>query len=333
MESGRSYRGVAEAPMRSAGRLTPLPAAPRQAPVEIPMPEVIEGYKIERKLGQGGFGTTYLATKKGRRYVLKHMASKYAVLEHKQLMDLGYNCKKHFNCPVELIQRASATYLVTEFIPGTDLGRLTSKDMGEQFYDMMIEQLLEALTTLHGIGIVHRDIKPDNIMYEEATETFFLIDFGLACTRACTIKGCSGTPLYMSPYYTDSCLLGEEPTLDVLMINDMFSMAVTFFMMIEHMYPYEIVNRYTYNYSEPTLYLSSTPQQQEAIEALFVGERSAGDILRQFRSTRAQPVPQPAPTPFKGKLANPFKGKPKEQAQDDAYWAQEYPSVFGKQAK
>ena len=75
-------------------------------------------------------------------------------------------------------------YLVTELCPGTDL--FTDLEENEFMYDetkssIIIRQILEAVSYCHDKGIVHRDIKPDNIMIDvDSEEAIKLIDFGLS---------------------------------------------------------------------------------------------------------------------------------------------------------
>ena len=75
-------------------------------------------------------------------------------------------------------------YLVTELCPGTDL--FTDLEENEFMYDeskasIIIRQILEAVAYCHDKGIVHRDIKPDNIMIDvDSEEAIKLIDFGLS---------------------------------------------------------------------------------------------------------------------------------------------------------
>ena len=84
----------------------------------------------------------------------------------------------------QVYENESKAYLVTELCPGTDL--FTDLEENEFLYDetkasIIIRQILEAVAYCHDKGIVHRDIKPDNIMIDvDSEEAIKLIDFGLS---------------------------------------------------------------------------------------------------------------------------------------------------------
>ena len=98
-----------------------------------------------------------------------------------------------------------------EYLKGHDLNKIINlkKYTGFEEKDMskIIQQLLKALSFIHSKGIVHRDIKPDNILFSNKKDysTLKLIDFGLATTKR--DRKSVGTPYFMSPEMIkgDSC--------------------------------------------------------------------------------------------------------------------------------
>lgn len=258
----------------------------------------IKGYEVVKKLGQGGFGTTYLAIKDGREYVVKEMKSKDASDEYAALTALGYNCVKHINCPVELINGAgNVSYLITLFIPGKDLDYYVRNPVSQKFINDMMKQLLSAISFIHLEGIAHRDIKPGNIMYVEQTNTFFLIDFGIACFPPkggggirCPLA-CTGTPLFMHPAYEEQCNFNRTDAsfFEILKRNDRFALGVTFFLIIEKTHPWQVRTGRdgypVYNYDAPIPFRRATPEQQKIIHLLIVSD---SDNINQVRQLAAR---------------------------------------------
>lgn len=255
----------------------------------------IKDYEVVKKLGQGGFGTTYLAIKDGKEYVVKEMKSKDASDEYSALTSLGYNCIKHINCPVELIKSSGdVSYLITLFIPGKDLDYYVKNTVSQKFINDMMKQLLSAISFIHSEGIAHRDIKPGNIMYVEPTNTFFLIDFGIACFPPKGGRGiycplaCTGTPLFMHPSYLEQCNLNRSDAsfFEILKRNDRFALGVTFFLIIEKTYPWRVITGRdgysTYNYDAPVPFRRATLEQQEIIRMLIETGHDNINEIRQF---------------------------------------------------
>lgn len=235
----------------------------------------VKDYRIIKKLGKGGFGTTYLAEKNGREYVVKEMESKLASDEYNALTHLGYNCVKHINCPEALIHGDGTSYLITQYIPGHDLDYYENADLSQGFIRSMMVQLLEAIMYIHSVGIAHRDIKTGNIMYVDVRDQFFLIDFGIACfhesrSLVCPLD-CAGTPLFMFPDYESQCSSKRtDPAyFELLKVNDLFALGVTFFLVIENQYPWAYNDSGIYNFDLVTKYRKATPAQQEIIDALL----------------------------------------------------------------
>ena len=95
-------------------------------------------------------------------------------------------------------------YLVMEFIDGQEMFDAITHHNNHRFTEKeavkYMEQLFMAVSHLHAQGIVHRDIKPQNIMIDKHDQVR-LIDFGLAAIKrhGKSLDTIAGTPLYMSP--------------------------------------------------------------------------------------------------------------------------------------
>lgn len=151
-------------------------------------------YQIVSQLGQGGFGTTFLARDRhlpGQPpCVVKQLSPKNTEPENllaarrlfereaEVLYRLG-NCDRipqlfaHF-------QEATEFYLVQEFIEGEDLSKeLTlGKQVSEEQAIALLENLLEVLAIVHQNNVIHRDIKPSNLIRRKQDSKIILIDFG-----------------------------------------------------------------------------------------------------------------------------------------------------------
>ncbi|NEQ75130.1 MAG: SUMF1/EgtB/PvdO family nonheme iron enzyme [Okeania sp. SIO2C9] len=152
-------------------------------------------YKIIDTLGSGGFGDTYLAQDldlpKKPKCVVKHLSPKTsdpAVLpiaqklfdrEAEALYELGKDSDQipklfaHF-------QEGTEFYLVQEYIEGQDISKeLTrGKKLSESYTIALLKGILSALAVAHKNNIIHRDIKPQNLMRRKSDNKIVLIDFG-----------------------------------------------------------------------------------------------------------------------------------------------------------
>jgi serine/threonine protein kinase len=121
----------------------------------------------------------------------------------------------------------SVLYIVLEYLENFDLSYyiFRLKGFGEDFGKIIFSHLLDSVESIHNAGVVHRDIKPQNIMLSKDFE-FKLIDFGFA-TNATTgaLTEYLGTLNHVAPE-----LLEMQPYNGVC--NDVFSLAVTLFFIV-----------------------------------------------------------------------------------------------------
>jgi eukaryotic-like serine/threonine-protein kinase len=193
---------------------------------------VLNRFLIERRIGSGGFGTVYeawdgrlersVAVKaieapgtRGSDRVLRE-AQAAARLNHPGIVTL-----------YEMGEEDGNALLVTELVDGDTLaqlnraGALSDREIGEIGAD-----LCEALDHAHGRAVVHRDIKPQNVLVtEEGEPRAKLMDFGvarLADSAALTAPGdVVGTLAYMSPEQAEGCAVGPEA--------DVYSLALVLY--------------------------------------------------------------------------------------------------------
>ena len=149
-------------------------------------------YTIDRILGQGGFGITYLVkTQKGQSWVIKTLNDHLAVMGDfgryqqdfiNEALRLAKFRHPHIVRVEEVIQEGDRWGMVMEYIDGGDLGRLIWKQgaIPETQALHYIRQIGDALSLVHGSGLLHRDIKPLNIMLRNQQQEAVLVDFGIA---------------------------------------------------------------------------------------------------------------------------------------------------------
>jgi serine/threonine-protein kinase len=154
-------------------------------------------YQIQRLLGQGGFGRTYLASdteRFGELCVLKEFVpssrAEYIVQKSRELFEREARVLYQINHPqipkfLAWFTHAAGLFLVQEYIDGRTYSSLLweRQQRGELYSEPEVTQwlkdLLPVLTYLHECKIVHRDISPDNIMLPSGQSQPMLIDFGL----------------------------------------------------------------------------------------------------------------------------------------------------------
>jgi serine/threonine protein kinase len=149
-------------------------------------------YTIEKVLGQGGFGITYLVKdKQGNPLAIKtlndYLQRQYDFAKFQQdflneALRLAKFRHPHIVRVDEVIQEGEQWCMVMEYIDGENLAhRVCSQGiLSESEALRYIQQIGEALTLIHNNGLLHRDIKPLNIMLRKSCLEAVLIDFGIA---------------------------------------------------------------------------------------------------------------------------------------------------------
>jgi len=210
-------------------------------------------YGIERPLGQGGFGTVYVArhARTGKRYAVKVLrpdrvgVSEQVMVrfrrEAETLAALGHP-------GIVAIHDFATTddgveYLVMDLLEGEDLSQRLERVGRLAFPEAMglMRQLASALGAAHGQAIMHRDLKPANIFLKQIPgegERATILDFGLAkmmdeaTEERLTASGVAmGTPQYMSPEQASGSALDHR--------TDIYALASIFYELVASVPPFE----------------------------------------------------------------------------------------------
>jgi len=215
--------------------------------------QTIGNYNITAKLGEGGMGTVFLAEHPviGSKVALKAIHPRYAcnadivsrfMNEAKSVNQIGHD---HI---VDITDFGNTPggdfYFIMEYLEGRSLAAAITEDgpFAPARALNIAAQIADALSSSHEHGVVHRDLKPDNIFLivrDEAHDFVKVLDFGLAklthadepLTRDTGAGAVMGTPFYMAP---EQC----EGKADLDHRTDVYALGVIMFEMLTGMVPF-----------------------------------------------------------------------------------------------
>lgn len=190
----------------------------------------VGNYKLIKKIGEGGCARTYLVEHVilGEKACLKQnidirpVFTKALLAEAKLLWQIH-----HHSLPTlrDVIDIGDGSYaIVMTFIEGKDLHKVVSEDYPDGLHPEHIcwitQRLLNALHYLHSHGIVHCDVKPQNIIIKPDEHNAVLVDYGISCARPSKYSEPTGhTPDYAAP----ELVAGKPPIPEV----DIYGLGAT----------------------------------------------------------------------------------------------------------
>ena len=140
----------------------------------------------------------------------------------------------HSNVPkvIDVFKNGKELYIIQEYAEGRELfDVLCERRLSSTDYITILTQLLSVVNHLHTNGIIHGDIKAENIMYDETTCKMFLVDFGSAFTVESQCKCTTGGSLgYLSP----EMLKGERASVQ----SDLWAVGVLLYIMVMGVPPF-----------------------------------------------------------------------------------------------
>lgn len=211
------------------------------------------GVQLLHRLGAGGMGVVFLgrdavlrrsvaikvlapelSENSGARTRFMREAQAAAAVTHPNVVSVYH---------VDTLPRSGMPYYLMQFIEGQSLGeRLTEgRALGESTARRVIGEVAAALAAAHSRGLVHRDIKPNNIMLDRESGRALVVDFGISAAvnarvfgdaSALTEQGAYiGTPLYTSPEQAAGQTISHP--------SDVYSLGVVAFQLLTGRLPFE----------------------------------------------------------------------------------------------
>lgn len=279
-------------------------------------------YRVMQELGHGGFGRTYLANDQNRfnePCVLKEFAPQvsgtYALQKAEELFEreAGILYKlQHPQIPRfrELFRAKIADqtrlFLVQDYVSGPTYRALleTRRQQGQTFHEaeaiQLLQQLLPVLEYIHSLGVVHRDISPDNLILRTVDNLPVLIDFGGVKQVAATVASqVMAQPLNAVSSPTRLGKIGYAPD-EQLQVgaayphSDLYALGMTVLVLLTGREPAEFIDSYTLtrNWRQ---YVNLSPRLAAILDRMVAqrpGDRypSAREVLQALNSQEAPPL-------------------------------------------
>ena len=209
-----------------------------------------EGYEIDAEIGRGGMGVVYRCRDvKLRRFVaIKVLPPDLAFRDEVRVRFLREaETAAQLNHPnivpiFSVDERDGLVWFVMGLVDGESLGARLLREPRPPFADVkrILRDVADGLAYAHSRGIIHRDIKPDNILLDRLTGRPIVTDFGIARAiegdSRLTVTGTAvGTPAYMSPEQA----MGEG---EIDGRSDLYSLAVVGYQMLAGELPFKASN-------------------------------------------------------------------------------------------
>src|SRR5262245_38106171 len=203
--------------------------------------QIVGKYKILSTIGSGGFGTVYLADDT---WIDKKVALK---VPHKQGVELGELLREarllaslnHPNIVTILTaeKQENVFFIVMEFVPGDTLEHVVARD-GPLDLPLALDyicQICNALDHAHAHGVIHRDLRPSNVLVS-GNGLLKVADFGTSRFLEIAAHGTTviGSPPYMAP---------EQFYGKAVFASDIYSLGITMFQMLTGVLPYDTPTR------------------------------------------------------------------------------------------
>ncbi|MEL6222548.1 MAG: serine/threonine-protein kinase [Cyanobacteria bacterium J06627_8] len=207
-------------------------------------------YRALAPLGQGGFGRTYLAIDeafddepqcviKQQLYANGDRISEQAIERFRHEVDQLAILGDHPQIPALLdsVEEEDGNYLIQEFIEGHDFESVLQEDgeFEEEGIRQLLEDLLPVLAFVHDHRIIHRDIKPRNLIAPLSDSPVVLVDFGSSKKATTTALARTGTVIGSAGFLAPEQAMGKA-----VFSSDLYSLGVSCVYLLTGMHPFEL---------------------------------------------------------------------------------------------
>jgi len=213
--------------------------------------KVVGGYLVEVEIGAGAMGTVYRAAHIDTNRVValkslhaKHLSEATTVERFRREARLASRLgHPHIGGVIEAVQAEDGRHLIAlELVEGESLSGIMTMPLPPERVLLITGQLLRGLEHAHALGLVHRDLKPDNVLVEwrNGRDHARIVDFGIAIVaegsadsveRLTATGQIIGTPMYMAPEQAKGEVVDHRA--------DLYSLGVMVYEMIAGMPPFE----------------------------------------------------------------------------------------------
>ncbi|MBI3298831.1 MAG: protein kinase [Elusimicrobia bacterium] len=275
--------------------------SPAVVPIATPPPHdglAASGFRVEKKIGQGGMGVVYLGTDVSldRPVAIKKMREEIRADPHererflREAKTVASLRHPHIVEIYSIVEDGSDVYMVFEYITGKTVHDLTYERGALPFAYAagVVRAVSSALDYSHRRGVIHRDLKPSNIMVEE-DGLVKVMDFGVArqakdsLSRMSMTNTVVGTPPYMAPEQEQGIVRKE---------SDVYALAVCLYEMVTGSLPFQgvgagmLMAKLNKTYVPPSRVIGGLPQGFDAVMAIAFDPdpdkrmRTAGELVQ-----------------------------------------------------
>ena len=258
--------------------------------VSVTVGTTISGFRLERLLGQGGMGVVYLAQEEalGRSVAVKllaHELSEDEPFRNRFLSEARLAASLDHPSVVPIYQAGEhdgRLFLAMRYVEGEDLARLITREAPLELDRALavLSTLASALDTAHARGLVHRDVKPSNVLLDSEGHPY-LCDFGIARSIVADAATQTGQLIGTFAYLAPELIEGERASA----ASDEYAFACLSYELLSGHPPFQAEHEAALIYrhlTEPPPSLETQPQLDPVFERAL-----AKDPARRFPSCQA----------------------------------------------
>ena len=243
----------------------------------------IPGFAIRERVGKGGMAEVYLAEDQhGLQVAIKVIdtsQARGAELSEQFAAEAGIIGRLRHSSLIRIYragQHRHWCFLVSEYLPGGDLKARIKRGMSVDEALDLTRKLTGALDVAHEAGLVHRDVKPENVLFR-ANGVPVLMDFGIAAASGEVRGGMSGTPLYMSPEQVNAGAIDRR--------TDIYSLGAMLFEMLTGTPPYPMNTMEAILYAQVHRPVPELPEDLRELQGLIEG-MMCKDVVERIGSSK-----------------------------------------------